>query len=299
MASPSHVAHPRIFLSGGAHRVLKTSTNRTRPLVYNRVPKAASTSMIVVLQRLARRNHFGVTSAPAMQYWPRLTELRARLESLRPDHCYINHCSTLDDSRRQWLWINIVRKPLAHYKSLHYWERRGLRERARLQKRDPVCGCAHLELAPCLSVRLQRKCPIRLWQQRNLFCVPDASWAAHENGPPPCSVEEALQIVQQQYLLVGLAEEFDVTLRALEALLPRYFAGASQMLADGPIAANVGSSKAATRSAAKNLTRQYIEHVLVHNATNYAGERLFYEGVRRVFREKLAEASLHSRAFLS
>ena len=97
--------------------MLKTSTNRTRPLVYNRVPKAASTSMIVVLQRLARRNHFGVTSAPAMQYWPRLTELRARLESLRPDHCYINHCSTLDDSRRQWLWINIVREPLAHYES--------------------------------------------------------------------------------------------------------------------------------------------------------------------------------------
>jgi hypothetical protein len=113
-----------------------SARNRTRDsrlLVYNRVPKCASSTMQMVMAHLMRRNDFQYISSPV--YWVKslsVKEERAFFESLLKQQdksvfAYDQHVYFVDGERRgvhsQDLptWINVVRNPVERFVSqFHY-----------------------------------------------------------------------------------------------------------------------------------------------------------------------------------
>ena len=60
-------------------------------LVYNRIAKAGSTTMISLILALSRINDFTVVND--QNYFPKPEQLRRILERMPPDSVYINHCN--------------------------------------------------------------------------------------------------------------------------------------------------------------------------------------------------------------
>lgn len=60
-------------------------------LIYNRIAKAGSTTMIALLTALSQINNFTLVNDD--HYFPEPQSLRHRLEALPPDSVYINHCN--------------------------------------------------------------------------------------------------------------------------------------------------------------------------------------------------------------
>ena len=60
-------------------------------LIYNRIAKAGSSTMMTLIAALSHINNFTIYSYDP--YWPTQDQLRKSLERLPPDSVYINHCN--------------------------------------------------------------------------------------------------------------------------------------------------------------------------------------------------------------
>ena len=115
-------------------------------LVYNRVPKCASTTISSVMRAVARRN--GFTYHGSQNYWGQVlgpeeeAALVASLEAMAADgpilfdrHFYVlvrvAVCTTTQDFARHpglhFEWINFVREPVGRVVSMFHYLRRGER----------------------------------------------------------------------------------------------------------------------------------------------------------------------------
>lgn len=153
-------------------------------LVYNRVAKAGSTSMLRLLQLLGSQNGFTVFMSPKF-----FLDERAMADDMEhytrkqaaTGAAYANHAGTvgrLDDAR--WSWINMVRDPLHLERSMHEYTRgmtghspqgNSLSSRTiAIARDDPACGCASLPFDRCLHVRAELNCSMPMATQRFYFC---------------------------------------------------------------------------------------------------------------------------------
>jgi hypothetical protein len=208
-------------------------------LVYNRVPKCGSSTLIALVKLLAARNNF--TLVNDAHFWPSAKRLKDTISALPQRTFYINHAGFWPDAPPNVGWINMVREPLDWLNTRFYYEvdeSRGDDAQVTLQKRfeDTQCGCYKLEYDECVRTQHLNGCPLSTGAEdlTRFACGP------HERG---CGVnhedkeeERAYHMktvqsrVEERFVFVGLTEEYVRSIRMLEVLLPDWFDGASELL---------------------------------------------------------------------
>jgi len=92
------LACSRTFVTGGR-------------LAYNRIDKAASTSMLFLLNELGKEEHFEVHNN-GQPYFPSPPVLRQQLDTVPDGAVWINHANFLESATDDFVWMNVVRDPL-------------------------------------------------------------------------------------------------------------------------------------------------------------------------------------------
>ncbi|KAG9343222.1 hypothetical protein JZ751_014201 [Albula glossodonta] len=268
-------------------------------VIYNRVPKTASTSFTNIAYDLCGKNKFHVLhinttkNNPVMSLqdqwncWLRLTAVTIRLRvsdgadlgrrccldtQMRPESAvrfvrnvtswremkpafYHGHVSFLDFSKfgvkRKPIYINVIRDPIERLVSYYYFLRFGDDYRPGLRRRKQGDKKTFDE---CVSSGGSDCAAEKLWLQIPFFCG-HYSECCCQSAVPSQSVrfrctntEQRVCLLLQlplrqsgakynlvnEYLLVGVTEELEDFVMMLEAALPRYFRGATELYRTGP-----------------------------------------------------------------
>ena len=203
-------------------------------VIYNRVPKTGSTSMMNVVYELYGKNTFRVVQLHVTQYKHMLTlgdqihfAMNISAWANTPSF-YHGHFAYFDPRKLGVdvtpLFINMVRKPLDRLVSHYYFLRYGddvLVDKVRAKEGDTTTFDECVEKG-------QSDCdPKKLWIQIPFFCGsspkcwdPGSEWA----------LAQAKHNLVNKYLLVGVTEELDSFVEVLEELIPDFFKGAKEFL---------------------------------------------------------------------
>jgi len=207
-------------------------------VIYNRVPKTGSTSVAGIAYDLCRRNkfnvlHFNITKnnhvlsiSDQMRFVNNITTWTEKKPAFYHGHLAYIELSRFDLQPKP-IYINIIREPLDRLVSYYYFVRHGDDFRPHLKRRksgnkETFDECVAKENSDCD--------PTNLWVQIPFFCghvaecwVPGSQWA----------LEMAKYNLVQNYLLVGVTEELGDFVAVLEAILPRFFGGATELYNSG------------------------------------------------------------------
>lgn len=199
-------------------------------VIYNRVPKTASTSFVNVAYDLCKRNkfhvlHVNVTSNSHILSLNNQLNLARNItywDAMKPA-LYHGHFAFLDFSKFSFpkpLLINLIRKPLDRFISYYYFLRYGDNYRPYLVRKRAGNTMTFDE---CVAKKLAECDPTNMWLQIPFFCghasncrKPGNKWA----------LNEAKKNLINSYLLVGVTEELLDFISILEITLPRMFKGA-------------------------------------------------------------------------
>ncbi|CAD5121520.1 DgyrCDS10021 [Dimorphilus gyrociliatus] len=208
-------------------------------VIYNRVPKTASTSFAGIAYDLCLKNHFNVLhlnvtknshllSLPdQMRFAQNISKWVAKKPALYHGHIAYLDFSKLGEGLIKPIYINIIRDPLERLVSYYYFLRNGDDFRPHLKRRksgnkESFDECAEKDGKDCD--------PENLWMQIPFFCghaaecwYPGSNWA----------LEQAKYNLVNNYLVVGLTEELNDFVAVLEAVLPRFFKGATHLYGTG------------------------------------------------------------------
>ena len=249
-------------------------------LVYNKVGKAGSSELTNVILRVRERQGLGKPPR-AGAFYPTAERLVARLETLSAGDVYMNHAAHVRTNDSTFGWINLVREPIDRAQSLFYYfvdpgsrKKHKAEASERARRNDTTCGCAATEFDACILTRAERGCNIGCGDSRSYFCAP---------GVADCSVAAALRALDEDYVFVGLTEEYDLSVAILEQLLPRFFLGASAILHDGHAVPKMTSSRnPQTGTRALGAVSRAARKILM-NTTSCQAEVAFYTAVKARF----------------
>lgn len=203
-------------------------------VLYNRVPKTGSTSLMNIAYELYKHNNFRVVGLKVVQYKHTLTtadqaSLVANMSQQQLPALFHGHFAYFNPGRLgsslSPVYINLVRAPLDRLVSHYYFLRYGddvLVNKVRAKEGDTTTFDA------CVAAGGPDCDPRKLWLQVPFFCGsapqcwdPGSEWA----------LATAKRNLASQYLVVGVTEEMDSFVQVLEQLLPDFFSGAVDFLA--------------------------------------------------------------------
>ncbi|CAB1323782.1 unnamed protein product, partial [Coregonus sp. 'balchen'] len=176
-------------------------------IIYNRVPKTGSTSFTNIAYDLCGKNHFHVLhinttkNNPVMSLQDQVRFVRnvTSWREMKPGF-YHGHVAFVDFSkygvRGKPVYINVVRDPIERLVSYYYFLRFGDDYRPGLRRRK---------------------------QGDKKVLNVGSRWA----------LEQAKYNLLNEYLLVGVTEELEDFIMMLEAALPRFFKGATDLYKTG------------------------------------------------------------------
>ncbi|XP_057698158.1 heparan sulfate 2-O-sulfotransferase 1-like [Corythoichthys intestinalis] len=207
-------------------------------IIYNRVPKTASTSFTNIAYDLCAKNRFHVlhinttknnpvmSIQDQMRFVHNVTSWRARKPGF-----YHGHVAYLDFSKYgitgKPLYINVVRDPIERLVSYYYFLRFGDDYRPGLRRRKQGDKKTFDE---CVSSGGSDCAPEKLWLQIPFFCGHHSEcW----NVGSQWALEQAKYNLVNEYLLVGVTEELEDFIMILEATLPHFFKGATDLYKNG------------------------------------------------------------------
>jgi len=204
-------------------------------IVYNRIPKTASTTFMhlpyelcekngfnVLLLNISRPQHF-LTFADQAFFARNVTGWKEKLPAMYHGHFAYIDFENLGVATPRPVWINLVRRPLDRLVSYYYFLRYG--DDFRVNKIRSRMG-NKMTFDECVEKKLSDCDPKRMWVQIPWFCgyfkkcwEPGNRWA----------LEQAKHNLATKYFLVGLTDEVESFIEILESTLPSYFRGASKM----------------------------------------------------------------------
>ena len=206
---------------------------RNEVVVYNRVGKCASRTMLWLIAQLAYRNGFVAAGSPIGNETnpPSLRQdaIRKLVAQLPAPALYQRHLHyiELDESgstRKKPVLINVVRHPLERAVSQYYFKRFGDNQKGKIRGRIPK-GTQNETFDTCIE-RQRPECYNNQWYIVPFFC----GTAQVCRKPSRTALEIAKSRVEDEYLFVGLSEYFPETVKAFEKLLPGLFSGATDIL---------------------------------------------------------------------
>ena len=196
-------------------------------VVYNRVPQCGSSILIQLAEKLAIRNNF--TLVVDDEFKPNAKRIGEVISNLPPRTFYVNHCGFWPAAPPDVAWINLLREPVARTMSGYYYKvdpaARGegpVREALEELQQEKKCGCFKREFDMCVRQRRNKNCPLDMSSAASYFCSPDEA----------CSIELAHARATSRYAFVALADEMVRSVASLEAILPSWFAGASEIFGE-------------------------------------------------------------------
>ncbi|XP_070175601.1 heparan sulfate 2-O-sulfotransferase 1-like [Littorina saxatilis] len=167
------------------------------------------------------------------------------------------------------IYINIIRDPLDRLVSYYYFLRYGDDFRPYMKRRK---AGNHETFDECVDRNGEDCDPENLWLQIPFFCghvaecwIPGNHWA----------LEQAKQNVLMNFLLVGVTEELGDFIAVLEATLPRFFVGATQLFNNG--------RKSHLRKTLKKYPPEQRTIDKLHQSNIWKMENEFYEFVLEHF----------------
>jgi len=203
-------------------------------IIYNRVPKTGSTSLMNVAYELFGQNNFRVVQLHVTQYKHTLTladqiHFAENITSWSTiPTLYHGHFAYFDPKKVgvdvNPVFINLVRKPLDRLVSHYYFLRYGddvLVNKVRAKEGDTTT------FDECVEAGQVDCDPKKMWLQIPFFCGtapqcwdPGSEWA----------LAQAKHNLVNNYAVVGVTEELDSFVQVLEHLFPTFFNGATQFL---------------------------------------------------------------------
>lgn len=207
-------------------------------LVYNRVPKTGSTSLMGLAYELYAANkyhvlHVNISKNNHLMSVPdqRRFVYNSTLWDERKPALYHGHFAFVDFSRfgakQKPIYINVLREPLDRMVSYYYFLRYGDNFRPHVMRKK---NGDTMTFDECVANDGLDCTPEEMWLQIPFFCghasdcwTPGNAWA----------LEQAKHNLVQHYLLVGITEELQDFVAVLEATLPRFFKGAIDLFATG------------------------------------------------------------------
>jgi hypothetical protein len=199
-------------------------------LIYNRIPKAASTTMVTLLSKLSKLNNFRFRKFGKPYHNATLVRLavdialQMKIPTVICEHFDFPDIH-LDD---KIAYINVMREPVSRCNSAYYYSRYGGRPEDERQRVLDTYGS--LTLDDCISqsednVRKCLNCQGDL--QIEYLCGPEDGKC--RNVTTSEALERAWSNVEQHYT-VGLTEHLEETVALYESLYPNFFKGASHIL---------------------------------------------------------------------
>lgn len=187
-------------------------------IIYNRVPKCASATMLRICLGLSERNNFSFNNMRDLGRHDS-REDQEKLgkwifqRSLASRHFFFEHMTYINfTSLGFWepSWINVVRHPVNRYISHYYYKRPN-------QTLD-VC----IRTGKCDFQYGENKIP----SQISYFFGYTPKWKLKLNTRV---LQRAKQVVEKEFVVVGIQEQLDDTLLVLQHLIPNIFAGVTEM----------------------------------------------------------------------
>ncbi|KAM4574321.1 heparan sulfate 2-O-sulfotransferase 1 [Fundulus diaphanus] len=223
---------------GGGRDLSPVAENDDMVIIYNRVPKTASTSFTNVAYDLCSKNRFHVLhinttkNNPVMSLQDQVRFVRnvTTWREMKPGF-YHGHVAYLDFSKfgvkGKPMYINVVRDPIERLVSYYYFLRFGDDYRPGLRRRKQG---DKKSFDDCVSSGGSDCAAEKLWLQIPFFCGHHSEcW----NAGSRWALEQAKYNLVNEYLLVGVTEELEDFIMILEAALPRFFKGAAELYRTG------------------------------------------------------------------
>ncbi|XP_029281553.1 uronyl 2-sulfotransferase a isoform X1 [Cottoperca gobio] len=200
-------------------------------VVYNRVGKCGSRTVVILLRLLAEKHQFNLVSSD-IHNKTRLTkheqvDLMKNISNIPQPFLYTRHVHFLNFTRfriEQPVYINIIRDPINRFLSNYFFRRFGdWRGEQNHLIRTPGMKDdeRYLDINVCILENYPECSNPRVFYIIPYFCGQHPQC----REPGVWALERAKQNVLENYLLVGILEELEDVLLLLERLLPHYFTG--------------------------------------------------------------------------
>ncbi|XP_047475947.1 heparan sulfate 2-O-sulfotransferase pipe-like [Penaeus chinensis] len=225
--------------------VNNSAKHRKMILVYNRVPKTGSESIMLLLRDLAARNNFAFYKDRArMVEHVTLNESELEnelqlIDSFQPPAVYVRHVCYINFTtfnKTQPLYINMVRDPVERVISWYHYVRASWyivnRQKNFPKMPPPSVPWLRKDFETCV---LNRDVECRYTEGTKVpgFAQLTHFFCGQENECRKFNTQAALQKakenVERYYSVVGVLEELNVTLAVLEHYIPRFFRGARDL----------------------------------------------------------------------
>ncbi|KAG5265793.1 hypothetical protein AALO_G00246440 [Alosa alosa] len=198
-------------------------------VVYNRVGKCGSRTIVLLLRILADRHQFTLVSSD-IHNKTRLTKheqatLMRNITEIPQPFLYTRHVHFLNFTRfriDEPVYINIIRDPINRFLSNYFFRRFGdWRGEENHLVRTPGMKDEerYLDINTCILENYPECSNPRLFYIIPYFCGQHPQC----REPSEWALEKAKQNVLEHYLLVGVLEELEDVLLLLERLLPHFF----------------------------------------------------------------------------
>ncbi|XP_077544909.1 heparan sulfate 2-O-sulfotransferase pipe [Haemaphysalis longicornis] len=220
------------------------SQHPERRLLYNRVPKCGSTTLLTLLRKLSRRNRFhhvhSTTFDKRLLTRVQQAELVEDIMSTSAPSSYDRHVYFVDFQsfgHPYPAYVNMVRDPVERLASSFYYRRAVAAANLNASgNKQPWL----LETFEDCVKQEREECSFHGGGQHRSLSVP--YFCGHDNRclsvQNTWALNTALRNIERHYAVVGVLEDLNVTLALLEKLLPRFFRGASEVYGKRGLHAN-------------------------------------------------------------
>ena len=199
-------------------------------IVYNRIPKAGSSTILNLLKNLSSVNNFALISpTPYYNHSVARDAILAALSSgKRAVVCNHFNFPELLYGKNDIAYINVMRDPVDRCISTYYYSRYG--DRSNSEKREVLGRYGDITLDECLAKPDEElssclNCPPAL--QALAFCGRDGGSCSESSET---LLQQSWETIKSHYF-VGLTEDLDGTAAMLEGLFPSFFKGMTALSA--------------------------------------------------------------------
>lgn len=207
---------------------LKTTPRDPLVLLYNRVPKAGSSSMTSLINKLSSKHKFkmlGWFDLPSHDFdavQAAVQEALAKGEKT----VIAQHFHFPEIIHEDVAYINVLREPVARCTSQYYYLRYG--DRREEDRKKVLDKYGNLTIDECIDSGNQATCfNCDGWKQSLFFCGPDGGDC--RDFSPTKVLARAKEVIDSHYV-VGIIEDFEGTVAVMEKLFPTFFGGGLELM---------------------------------------------------------------------